>query len=176
MELSQLFFKPTTQSILSLTILKTEVLARWSPENKEWITMIFEKKTSILQFYVNCTRKVFSHLQVCKIYLVNYYISQLVHESKTFFNSNHKLVKSKFFGKKIRKDVKFKIRTCSPWFWVGHMSSLICYPFCGGDPWRAIFRPRLTGRPILFENHRDCIDWKKDKERNKLGISLTLAC
>ena len=68
--------------------------------------MIFEKKTSILQFYVNCTRKVFSHLQVCKIYLVNYYISKLVHESKLFLCSKHKIVKSKFFDRKLRKHVK----------------------------------------------------------------------
>ena len=70
--------------------------------------MIFEKKTLFLQVYVSCTKKVFPHLQVCTIYLVNHYISQLVHESKTFFNSNHKLVKSKFFGKKNTKKRKIQ--------------------------------------------------------------------
>ena len=67
--------------------------------------MILEK-TLFLQFYVICTRKVFSHLQVCKIYLVNYYISKLVHESKTFMCSKHKIAKSKFFDQKIQKHVK----------------------------------------------------------------------
>ena len=62
------------------------------------ITMIFEK-TLILQFYVNCTKKVFSHLQVCAIYLVNYNISKLAHESKLFLCSWRKIVKSKFFQK-----------------------------------------------------------------------------
>ena len=47
-------------------------------------TMIFEKKTLFLQVYVNCSKKVFSHLQVCTIYLVNYYIRKLAHESKLF--------------------------------------------------------------------------------------------
>ena len=62
--------------------------------------MIFEKKLRLYNFMLTAQEKFFSHLQVCKIHLVNYYISQLVHESKLFHNSKHKLVKSKFFLKK----------------------------------------------------------------------------
>ena len=69
----------------------------------EPITLFF-LKTLILQFYVNCTIEVFSHLQVCTIYLVNYYISKLVHESEPFLCSKHKLVKSKFFDKNLAKN------------------------------------------------------------------------
>ena len=68
-------------------------------------------KTLILQFYVNCTKKVFSHLQVCAIYLVNYYISKLAHESKLFLCSQHKIVKSKFLDKNYRNSI------WSSWKW-----------------------------------------------------------
>ena len=68
--------------------------------------MIFEKKPLFLQVYVNCSKKVFPHLQVCTIYLVNYYIRKLVHESKTFLSSKHKIVKSKFFDQKITETRK----------------------------------------------------------------------
>ena len=66
----------------------------------------FCPKTSFLQVYVNCSKKVFPHLQVCTIYLVNYYIRKLVHESKTFLCSKLKLVKSKFLTKKLPKKPK----------------------------------------------------------------------
>ena len=39
----------------------------------------FWEKTLFLQFYVNCTKEVFSHLQVYTIYLVNYCIRKLAH-------------------------------------------------------------------------------------------------
>ena len=107
--------------------------------------MIFEKKTLFLQVYVNCSKKFFSHLQVCTIYLVNYYISKLVDESKTFLCSKHKLVKSKFFVEKNTKTRKIvKCNKCclflpcviqkahlhglsDPWSPLTHQTIQTCY-------------------------------------------------
>ena len=48
----------------------------------------------------------FSNLQVCTIYLVNYYIRKLAHVSVLLLSSKHKIVKSKFLVKKFPKLVK----------------------------------------------------------------------
>ena len=50
-----------------------------------------KKKPLFLQVYINCSKKFFSHLQVCTIYLVNYYIRKLVQEAKLFCAANLKL-------------------------------------------------------------------------------------
>ena len=64
----------------------------------------------------------FSNLQVCTIYLVNYYIRKLAHESVLLLSSKHKIVKSKFLVKKSQKLVKsVKNVTNAAYFY------LVCY-------------------------------------------------
>ena len=51
--------------------------------------------TLFSQFYVSCTKEVFSHLQVYLLYLVIYYIKELAHESVLLLSSKHKIVNSR---------------------------------------------------------------------------------
>ena len=67
--------------------------------------MIFDQKLYFCNFTLTAQKKVFSHLQVYTIYLVNYYIRKLAHESKLFLCSKLKIVKSKFLTKKLPKHV-----------------------------------------------------------------------
>ena len=77
--------------------------------------MIFRNRTLFLQFYAYRTKEVFSHLQVYTIYLVNYYIRKLAHESLLLLCSKHKIVKSKFFDQKLSKHVNSaKMQNKSP--------------------------------------------------------------
>ena len=61
-------------------------------------TMIFGFCTLFLQFYAYGTKEVFFPLQVCTIYLVNYYLKELAHGSVLLLSSKHKIVKTKFLS------------------------------------------------------------------------------
>ena len=107
--------------------------------------MIFDQKLCFCNFMLTAQKKVFSNFQVCTIYLVNYYISKLVDESKTFLCSKHKLVKSKFFVEKNTKTRKIvKCNKCclflpcviqkahlhglsDPWSPLTHQTIQTCY-------------------------------------------------
>ena len=72
----------------------------WLTSSSYRNTTNFGNCTLFLQFYAYCIKEVFFPLQVCTIYLVNFYIKELAHDSVLLLCSKHKIVKTKFNFKK----------------------------------------------------------------------------
>ena len=100
--LSPLHFSPSIQSKCTLP---RNTNGSMNPSSFLWasntVTVIFCPKTWILQFYVDCTKKVLTHVQVCLCSNLLSKLYKLVNEKILLFCSRHKIVKTKFNFQKL---------------------------------------------------------------------------